>query len=98
MLRRLPALVVAAALCAGTTAHAARPQRPALGYLHVGSVAGAPQLLDDSGRTVTLRGVNANGLVDYWRSDLRPPYPTDADSYRRTCPADDRRTTAVPLC
>jgi endoglycosylceramidase len=98
MPRRLAALVTVAALCAGTAAHAARPQRPALGYLHVGAVAGTPQLLDEAGRTVTLRGVNANGLVDYWRSDLRPPYPTDAGSYRGSCPTDDRRTTAVPLC
>ena len=98
MSRRLPALLAAAALCAGTAAHAARPVAAGPGFLHVGSVGGRAQLLDEAGRTVTLRGVNANGLVDYWRSDLRPPLPEDPASYRSSCPADSPRTAAVPLC
>ena len=89
-----------AALVAAATApvtQAAKP--PAPGFLHVGSFMGAPVLMDDSDRWVTLRGVNANGLVDYWRSDLKAPYPIDPKAYAHGhCPADDRRTTAVPLC
>ncbi|MDX6220440.1 MAG: hypothetical protein QOJ48_2121 [Frankiales bacterium] len=82
-------------------AHAATPP-PALQFLHVGAVAGSaglPQVVDESGRSVVLRGVNVNGLVDYWTKGLTPPYPTGPQEYADgRCPADSAVTTAVPLC
>ena len=75
---------------------------PALSFLHVGAVGGAaniPQIVDVAGRQVLLRGVNANGLVDYYRPDLRAPYPIDQASYRHgACPADDPTVENVVLC
>jgi len=55
------------------TGAAALP-RTGLKFLHVGSwggPAGVHQITDGRGRQVLLRGVNVDGLVDYWRSDLR---------------------------
>ena len=61
------------------------------GFLSVGAAGGPsnlPQVLDRAGRTVLLRGVNADGLVDYRRSDLRAPYPSDPAAYANgACPA-----------
>jgi hypothetical protein len=71
-------------------------------FLRVGAAsgpAGLPQVLDESGRSVILRGINVNGLVDYWTKDLRPPYAIAASAYANgRCPADNAVTTAVPLC
>ena len=73
-----------------------------LTFLQVGPVqgpAGLAQIVDERQRSVLLRGVNVNGLVDYFRSDARPPYPTTVAAYAQNrCPLDDLSTTAVPLC
>ncbi|HUR52149.1 MAG TPA: cellulase family glycosylhydrolase [Mycobacteriales bacterium] len=95
--RALATLLAALALLPATAT--ATPPRHGPGFLHVGTVAGRAQVLDDAGRTVLLRGVNANGLVDYWRPGLQPPYPVDSRHYTNgRCPASDPVTTAVPLC
>lgn len=91
------------ALPAGATRppYAATDQRP-LGFLHVGPASGPsglPQVVDDAGRTVLLRGVNVDGLVDYWRPDLRTPYPVDPRAYAHgRCPEDDPTVEGVPVC
>lgn len=57
------------------------------------------QITDGRGRQVLLRGVNVDGLVDYWRSDLRVSYPTDPARYARgACPRDDPRVEGVVVC
>lgn len=106
MRRTALAAAVLTALAAGSAGAAAATQQPrplkGLQFLHVGPPAGPrqlPQILDESGRQVILRGVNVNGLVDYWRSDLQPPYPIDPAAYDDgACPADSDVTTAVPFC
>jgi len=71
-------------------------------FLHVGPVggpAGLAQILDSAGRQVLLKGVNADGLVDYFRPDLKPPYPSAPASYTGgACPADDPTVEGVDLC
>lgn len=93
-------LAVALLLCPAANAKTA-PPRP-LGFLHVGAAAGPaglPQVLDSSGRQVLLKGVNADGIVDYWRPDLRTPYPSDPAAYENgACPADDPTIEGVRLC
>lgn len=90
-------LVLAAALLVGAAlpARACPPVEPPLDFLH----AAHGQVVDQSGRSVILRGVNVNGLVDYWTPSLKPPYPTGPDAYSSgRCPKDSAVTTAVPLC
>ena len=90
-------VIVAAALAAAAVPASASlapaPPRP-LEFLHVGSAGGPtglPQVLDSSGRQVLLKGVNVDGIVDYFRSDLRTPYPTDPAAYANgACPPDDK--------
>src|SRR5438128_3899231 len=81
---------------------AATTQLPPASFLHVGPVGGPaalPQILDSGGRAVLLKGVNADGLVDYFRSDLVPPYPTSPSSYSGgACPADDPTVEGVDIC
>jgi endoglycosylceramidase len=91
-------------LTLGLTAGGASARPPAatagrpLGFLHV-SDGPLPRVVDGAGRTVLLRGVNVDGLVDYWRSDLRPPYPSDPAAYAHgRCPADDPTVEGVPIC
>jgi endoglycosylceramidase len=97
--RRL--LLLAAGLLALAPAAAAAPRRP-LDYLHVGAAAGPAglaQVVDRHGRAVLLKGANADGLVDYWRKDLRPPYPTDPAAYAHgRCPRDDPSVEGVMIC
>src|SRR4030081_1768853 len=73
-----------------------------LGFLSVGPTSGPanlPQVVDGAGRTVLLRGVNADGLVDYRRPDLRAPYTSDPAAYAGgACPANDPTVEGVPLC
>ena len=75
---------------------------PTLSFLHAGPAAGPaglPQVLDSNGRTVLLKGVNADGIVDYFRPDLATPYPTDPASYANgACPPDDPSVEGVMLC
>src|SRR5947209_15224215 len=75
---------------------------PALSFLRAGPAAGPeglPQVLDPNGRTVLLKGVNADGIVDYFRPDLATPYPTDPASYANgACPPDDPSVEGVPAC
>jgi endoglycosylceramidase len=74
----------------------------AASFLHVGPAAGPaalPQLLDAAGREVLLKGVNADGLVDYFRPDLRPPYPSNPAPYASgACPPDDTTVEGVDIC
>lgn len=100
---RLPLLAPLVLLAAlATPSHAASHVASPGGFLHIGPAsgpAGLRQVTDDSGRTVVLRGVNVNGLVDYKTPSLAPPYPTGPSAYAHGhCPADSRVTTAVPLC
>jgi hypothetical protein len=94
-------LLAGCALVALAVPSQAAPPDP-VQFLHVGPAAGPaglPQVLDASGRTVVLRGVNVNGLVDYWTPGLTPPYPVSRTAYDDgRCPADSTVTTAVPLC
>jgi endoglycosylceramidase len=69
---------------------------------------GVPRIVDSRGRTILLKGVNVDGIVDYWDADekhppppdkLRPPYPSDPRLYARDrCPADDKRVEGVVAC
>ena len=80
--------------------YAATGARPVT-FLRVGPVGsdGLRQIVDAHGRSVLLRGVNIDGLVDYWKPSLRPPYPNHPAAYRHhACPPDDRHVEGVPIC
>jgi endoglycosylceramidase len=96
----------AAGLAAGADGRAGaqpaeEPARP-LSFLHVGAAGGPsalPQVVDSSGRQVVLKGVNVDGLADYWRADLRTPYPIDPAAYADgACPPDDPTVEGVMVC
>jgi len=74
----------------------------ALSFLHVGGAAGPsslPQLLDARGREVLLRGVNVDGIVDYFRNDLSLSYPSGPTAYSAgACPPDDTSVEGVRMC
>src|SRR4030088_895567 len=80
----------------------AGPAGATAAVLHVGASggpAGLAQIVDSSGREVLLKGVNADGLVDYFRPDLAPPYPSAPASYSHgACPPDDQSVEGVDLC
>jgi endoglycosylceramidase len=92
-------------LAAASPAVAARtrpaPRRP-LEFLRNGPPApasGVRQIEDRFGRQVLLKGVNVDGLVDYWRRDLKRSYPTRASAYTgRRCPRDDPSVEGVMVC
>ncbi len=92
----------AAAAAAARPGRGGRPQATRFEFLHVGSTGGpsqVSQIVDEHGRQVLLRGVNVDGLVDYWRSDLRTPYPIDPSRYAGgACPRDDPTVEGVVLC
>src|SRR5437870_10658217 len=99
----LLALALVAAFGPGVASpQAATTQLPSASFLHVGAVGGPaalPQILDSGGRAVLLKGVNADGLVDYFRPDLSPPYPTSPSSYSSgACPPDDPTVEGVDIC
>jgi endoglycosylceramidase len=71
-------------------------------FLHVGA-AGGPQslaqIVDPAGREVLLKGVNVDGLVDYFQEGLTPPYPSAPTAYAKgACPADDPNVEGVDVC
>src|SRR5438445_8335517 len=94
--RRLAAVALVAVVAVITPlrveALAPAPDR-ALSFLHVGvaaGTAGLPQIIDEQGREILLRGVNVDGIVDYFRTDLQTSYPTDPSAYTGgQCPPDD---------
>ena len=80
-------------------AAAAGSELPFLSVGAVNAADGLRQVVDAHGREVLLRGVNVDGIVDYWRSDLRTPYPTDPAAYANgACPPDDPTVEGVPVC
>jgi endoglycosylceramidase len=95
------AVLVALAAAAPEAAAVTEPPRE-LSFLHVGQAsgpAGLPQVVDSHGREVLLKGVNADGIVDYFRQDLKPPYPSDPAAYENgACAPDDPSVEGVPLC
>jgi endoglycosylceramidase len=76
--------------------------RAAGSFLHVGLAGGPaalPQIVDPGGREVLLKGVNADGLVDYFRPDLIPPYPSAPASYSDgECPPEEPAVEGVDIC
>jgi endoglycosylceramidase len=95
------AAVVAVVVSLQAEALAPAPDR-ALSFLHVGVAAGPaglPQIIDEQGREVLLRGVNVDGIVDYFRTDLQTPYPIDPNAYSGgQCPTDDTSVEGVRIC
>jgi endoglycosylceramidase len=93
---------VAGVLWAGLLLAAPTSAVAAGSFLHVGPAggpAGLPQIVDSSGREALLKGVNADGLVDYFRPDLAPPYPSTPVSYSHgACPPDDPSVEGVDIC
>jgi endoglycosylceramidase len=98
---------LALALAAGTGASAGAAQLPSapargLSFLRVGPAsgpAGLPQIVDANGRATLLKGVNVDGLVDYWRKDLGLSYPTGPAAYAGgACPPDDPSVEGVRIC
>ena len=92
-----------AALVPVSTAAAASPYQ--LGYLHVGARSGPaalPQVLDEGNRVVLLRGVNVNGLEDYYADSSTPlaiPYPSSPAAYAGgACPARNPAVESMALC
>lgn len=73
-----------------------------LEFLKVGRASGPgglAQIVDQHGRQVLLRGMNVDGLVDYYQPNLQPPYPSGPAPYlHHRCPSDDAAVEGVVLC
>jgi len=96
-------VALAAGLCSSPAAMADAPEPPRqIELLKVGPVSGPTglrQIVDQHGRQVLLRGMNVDGLVDYYQPSLRPPYPSSQALYsHHRCPADDPAVEGVVLC
>ena len=106
----MSAVVLAATVAfsaATAIGRAAEPAQPlyALPFLHVGPAsgpAGLPQVMDPAGRVVMLRGVNVNGLEDYWADSATPlatPYPTTPAAYAGgACPRRNPAVESMAVC
>lgn len=75
------------------------------GFLSVGSSggpAGLPQIVDSHGRAVLLRGVNVNGLEDYYANNanpVTPVYPIAPSAYAGgRCPQRNTAVESIPVC
>jgi endoglycosylceramidase len=108
---RATGILLAAAILAGANAApvAGAPKltpSPArqLSFLHVGAVnptSGLAQVVDQAGREVLLKGVNADGLVDYWQKPPLLPnaYSVLTSSYAgNSCVRDNPDIEGVPVC
>lgn len=76
-----------------------------LSFLHVGSSGGAgglAQILDTQDRSTLLRGVNLNGLEDYYSNSSTPTavaYPTDPGAYANgRCPVRNHAVESMAVC
>lgn len=102
MRRVLALLLLATAFVPTAHASEGRLALGGTGFLHVGPASGPSglkQLVDAAGRPVLLRGVNVAGLGDYWRPDLKVPYPIDPAAYANgACPATDPTIEPPPVC
>src|SRR6478672_11439749 len=91
--------VMVACLALGVSASHASASLSFLGVGGTGGPSGLAQLVDSSGREVLLKGVNVDGLADYFREDEQPPYPTAPAAYAKgACPADDPTVEGVDVC
>jgi endoglycosylceramidase len=64
-----------------------------------GGPAGVAQMVDPARRDVLLKGVNVDGLVDYFRPDLATSYPISSAAYKHgACPRDDSTVEGVDVC
>jgi endoglycosylceramidase len=95
-LAALAGVAAAGVLACGATAQAAPS------FLRTGPAGGPSalaQIVDPGGRQVLLKGVNIDGLVDYFQEGLMPPYPATPSAYARgACPADDTNVEGVDVC
>jgi endoglycosylceramidase len=101
MRRGVPAVALAALVIRlGTSA--ASSAAATLPFLAVGPAAGpsgVAQIVDPAGREVLLKGVNVDGLVDYFRPDLTQSYPISSSAYKGgRCPRDDPTVEGVDVC
>jgi endoglycosylceramidase len=94
---------ISSAAAAPAPGGSAPPHR--LTFLAVGRAAGPsglPQVVDANGRTVLLRGVNVNGLEDYWQNSATPlatPYPTSTSAYAGgACPPRNPAVESMAVC
>ena len=101
--RALLSAGVAVALALAAPAPARVVER--LSFLHVGAVSGpgaTRQILDDHGRSVLLRGVNVNGLEDYYANSATPTaidYPIDPAAYAGgRCPGRNTAVESMAVC